>query len=228
MREAKPVLRIIREANVGLWKCVLLVVTLFSIQTDRSLQAQVSSSLDEFILRPGNLLQVSIWPDNALGGEFPIEDSGIVYLPLLGPIFVNGLPISEFRNTLREEYGRVMQSPVVSVTPLFEVSVLGAVRQPGLYQLMPTQGVFSAISLAGGFLENAKIDEVRVVGDDGVSYVDAEIALESGEELTGLRLQANDRIIVPEGTTVTTGTVLSIVQSLGIAVALVLQLSGGN
>ena len=83
----------------------------------------------------------------------------------------------------------------------------------------------------------AKTDEVRVFGDSGIRYLDAELmavmsSTESIEgldpELMGLRLQANDRIIIPEGSQITTATVLSVIQSLGIAAAIYFQLTGGN
>ena len=90
---------------------------------------------------------------------------------------------------------------------------------------------------ANNLLYNAKTDEVRVFGDSGIRYLDAELmaVMSSTEsiqgldpELTGLRLQANDRIIVPEGTAITTATVLSVIQSLGIAAAIYFQLTSGN
>ena len=224
----KPVFSLTRHVRFSVLRSLIFTTFLFVVPTDGPLIAQASPGVDEFVIRPGNILQISIWPDNQLGGEFPIEDTGIIYLPLLGPIPADGLPINEFRSALRERYGLVMQSPVVTVTPLFEVSVLGAVRQPGLYQVTPSQGVYSVISMAGGFLQTAKEDEVRVVGDSGVRYLDAESALESGEELSGSRLQTNDRIIVPEGTRITTGTVLSIIQSVGIAVTIVALFTSGN
>ena len=228
MKGEKPVFSLTRHVRFSVLRSLIFTSFLFVVPTDRPLIAQASPGVDEFVIRPGNILQSSIWPDNQLGGEFPIEDTGIIYLPLLGPIPADGLPINEFRSALRERYGLVMQSPVVTVTPLFEVSVLGAVRQPGLYQVTPSQGVYSVISMAGGFLQTAKEDEVRVVGDSGVRYLDAESALESGEELSGSRLQTNDRIIVPEGTRITTGTVLSIIQSVGIAVTIVALFTSGN
>ena len=228
MKDGKPVFRVTRHLSFSVLLSLIFAPLLFVVPTDGPLVAQVSTGVDEFVLRPGNVLQISIWPDNALGGDFPIEDTGIIYLPMLGPIPVDGLPLSEFRSELRERYSLVMQSPVVTITPFFEVSVLGAVRQPGLYQIIPSQSVFSVISLAGGFLPEAKEDEVRVVGDAGVRYLDAESVLESGGELSRLRLQTNDQVIIPEANPITTGSVLSVIQSLGIAVTIIALFTSGN
>jgi len=237
VKNGKPVIGALRDLSRNILRCAMFVTALLVMPTGDLLLAQDRGSSGEFILRPGVALEVTIWPDDRLGGVFPIEDSGMVYLPLLGPISADGVPLSEFRAVLREKYAVVMQSPVVTVTPYFEVGILGGVRQPGLYEVIPTQSVFSVISQAGGFTDLAKTDEVRVFGDSGIRYLDAELmavmsSTESIEgldpELMGLRLQANDRIIIPEGSEITTATVLSVIQSLGIAAAIYFQLTGGN
>lgn len=237
VKNGKPTTRTPRHQSQNVFRCAMFVTALLVMPSGDLVLAQDSTPVSEFILRPGVALEITIWPDDRLGGQFPIEDSGMVYLPLLGPVYANGLGLGEFRAILRDQYAVVMQSPVVTVTPFFEVGILGGVRQPGLYEVVPTQGVFSVISEAGGFTDNAKTDEVRVFGDSGIRYLDAELmaVMSSTEsiqgldpELTGLRLQANDRIIVPEGASITTATVLSVIQSLGIAAAIYFQLTSGN
>ena len=44
------------------------------------------SRAEEVIVQPGDVLRIHIWPDNALGGEFPVEETGLVHLPILGEV----------------------------------------------------------------------------------------------------------------------------------------------
>ena len=152
---------------------------------------------DQFVVRPGNVLRITVWPDNALGGEFPVEESGFVYLPVLGPVRVGGMSLEALRNQLREAYGEAIRVPVVTVTPLFWVSVLGAVNRPGLYRVDPTQSLFDVLSLAGGMRQDAKENELRLIRGEQVLEINATSALETGEAQLALALRSGDRIVVP-------------------------------
>ena len=156
-----------------------------------------SQSDDQFVVRPGNVLRITVWPDNTLGGEFPVEESGFVHLPVLGAVHVGGMSLETLRNQLREAYGEAILVPVVTVTPLFWVSVLGAVNRPGLYRVDPTQSLFDVLSLAGGMRQDAKEDELRLIRGEHVIEINATRALETGEAQLTLALRSGDRIVVP-------------------------------
>ncbi len=149
------------------------------------------------MVRYGDVLAVRIWPDIQLGGEFPVEESGMAYLPLIGEVRAAGMPLDELRKELRDRYGQTLKSPVVSVTPMFRVSLLGAVAKPGLYRVDPTQTLLDLVSEAGGFQNDAKADRVRIVREGQVLEVNARRSLETGADLSVLTLQSGDRILVP-------------------------------
>ncbi len=152
---------------------------------------------ETFALRAGDVLSIRIWPDSSLGGEYPIEESGLVYLPGLGAIQAAGVPVPDLRADLRRRYALSMRSPVVTITPRFRVSVLGAIERPGLYQITPANTLYDVIGMAGGFRADARENRLRVVREGQVIAVNAERALESGEALTGFELQSGDQIVVP-------------------------------
>src|SRR5690606_6114239 len=105
---------------------------------------------EDVVVRPGDVLRISVWPETSLGGDFPVESNGYVYLPILGEVPAGNVSLSTLRAQLREGYSSNMKNPVVTVTPLFRVSVLGAVARPALYNVDPTHTLFDVISLAGG------------------------------------------------------------------------------
>jgi protein involved in polysaccharide export with SLBB domain len=149
-------------------------------------------------MRVGDVLQIRIWPDSSLGGSFVVEESGMVHLPALGEVRAAGVPLPELRAQLRQLYREALRSPSISVTPLYRVSVLGAVQRPGLYHVDPTQSLFDVISLAGGFRDNADLRRLRVVRDDGVVQVNARRTLEQGGTDLALALRSGDRVLVPQ------------------------------
>jgi protein involved in polysaccharide export with SLBB domain len=169
-----------------------------SSRTSRPATASPGAPEDP-VVRAGDALSISVWPDANLGGQFPVEETGYIYLPILGAVRAADVPLSRLREMLREGYSSVIQNPVVTVTPQFRVSVLGSVRRPGLYTVTPTHSLFDVLSEAGGFMPDADEGEVRVVREGRVLEFDLERALETGEGLEMEPLRSGDRIVVPQG-----------------------------
>lgn len=151
----------------------------------------------EFRVRPGDVLRIQVWPDTLLGGRYPIEDTGLIHLPALGAVRAGGRTLAELRTELRQRYGEALKAPIVTVTPIFRVSVIGAVQRPGLYEADPTRSVFDVISEAGGFRDDADAGDVRLIRDGRVYEINADDALEAGTTSMALGLRSGDRIVVP-------------------------------
>jgi polysaccharide export outer membrane protein len=170
-------------------------------------------SADALTLRPGDALRITVWPTEGLSGEFPIEDTGSIYLPLLGEIRAAGVPLGQLRTQLRAGYRETQQNPVVTIIPVFSVGVIGAVRSPGIYRVTPSQGLFDIIGGAGGFNANADQERVQIVREGEVVEVDALQALEEGRGLTATQIRPGDQIVVPLRSDITFRDVLSVVQT---------------
>lgn len=189
------------------------------------LAAQGSSPLeaDELVIKEGDVLKIRVWPDETLSGQFPVELSGKVYLPVIGEFQAAGLKLSVLQRKLRAAYGQAMKEPVVSVTPLFSVGVLGGVNAPGLYAIEPTQNLIDVIIRAGGFTSRAKSDQIRVIRDGRAITYNASTALETGESELFV-LQSGDRIVVPERGGVSVQSVLYGLQFAGTMIILYRQI----
>jgi protein involved in polysaccharide export with SLBB domain len=176
----------------------------------------------EVIVRPGDILEIGVWPDERLGGKFVVEESGYVYLPVLGRVRAAGVSLDRLRNELRQAYGSAIKNPVVTITPMFRVGVVGAVMRPGLYLVDPSYSFFDVLTQAGGFQPNADQEKIRVVRGTEVIEINAKEALESGRALDGLALRSGDHIIVPAKTNLNTlRLTLSVLQTaLLVAVAI--------
>lgn len=151
----------------------------------------------DMTLKPGDGLQINVWPDGTLGGTFVVEETGNVYLPFLGSVHVVGMPLERLRDQLRAGYSEVMKEPVVTITPLFRVGVMGAVRGPGTYTIDPTFDLLDVIQQAGGFTDRAKQSDIKIVRPGEVLQYNVQRALEEGADLSELTLRSGDNIVVP-------------------------------
>jgi polysaccharide export outer membrane protein len=114
-------------------------------------------------LNPGDLVRIQIWREQDLSGDFPVDESGVVTLPLVGPKRVTGTPIPQLRDQLIEAYRVHLRNPSINITPLRRVNVLGEVARPGLYPVDPTVSLAGVVALAGGATPTGDLRRIRIV-----------------------------------------------------------------
>jgi polysaccharide export outer membrane protein len=147
-----------------------------------------------------------------------IESDGWINLPLAGRVKAGGVTASQLEQAIVERLKVYVEQPQVSidVTEMKSqpVSVLGAVKNPGVHQLRGPKSLVEVLALAGGVEADAGYS-VRIARhvnqgtlplpnaqrDATGQFVVAEVALEdvmSGRQLAStLEIQAHDVITVP-------------------------------
>jgi polysaccharide biosynthesis/export protein len=181
-------------------RVALVVLPLVLVWTGSAVaQASASggSTASDVVLRPGDVLRISVWPNPEASGDFSVEETGFVNLPYLQEVRAGGVPVSQLRAELRRRYAEAMRNPVVTVTPMYRVTVTGEVMRPGVQTITPTYSVFDVIALAGGFRPDSDAEKVRIVRAGEVVEYDALRALETGEGMDAVQLRSGDHIVVP-------------------------------
>lgn len=114
-------------------------------------------------LQAGDLVRLRIWREPDMSGEFPVDEKGTAVFPRLGPVSVLGLPLDTLKTRLINSYSVYLRNPAIEVTLLRRITILGAVRNPGLYPVDPTMTLSDAFALAGGIAPEAKPDQVELI-----------------------------------------------------------------
>lgn len=117
-------------------------------------------------LGPHDVVAVSVLQAPELNATVRVSEGGEISLPLLGSVQAGGLTPSELENSIEAQLrAKYIRNPdvTVSLTELHSqpVSVMGAVKRPGIYQLQGAGTLLEALALAGGLAENAG-DKVMV------------------------------------------------------------------
>jgi len=181
------------------------------------------------VLQPGDGVTLRIWPDEpGYSGQYVIGSSGLLALPYVGEIQAAGVPVSELERNIRQGLETFQRGLVVSIMPQFFVSVTGAVRNPSVYPVNPTQNLYQVIASAGGFAVGADQQKVRIVRDGQVIPVNALMSLERGVDLNRYQLQSGDQIIVPPAGGISIRTIFEIVRTVSTLVLVYDRLSDGN
>jgi polysaccharide export outer membrane protein len=95
------------------------------------------ANLPGYRIGPEDVLQVSVWGNEAVSRTAPVRPDGRISLPLLNDVQAAGLTPMELRDELVRRLAEFIPRPevAVSVTEVrsFKVSVIGAVTKPGRY-----------------------------------------------------------------------------------------------
>ena len=117
--------------------------------------AHVNASTDsgEYRLAPGDKLNVIVFDQPQLSGDFTVNGDGQILLPLVGVVKVDSLSLTEAQQRIQEQFADgILVHPVVSirVTEYRPIFVTGYVRKPGNYPFVFGVSVKAAIAIAGG------------------------------------------------------------------------------
>ena len=190
-----PILRSLALA-LALGVAVLPVGAMPTKQTVSTLQE------DEYIIGPGDVLDLKLFDAEELSGPLEVLNDGSVPLPLVGSVRLSGLTLQQATLWVKQLMGEELLRPalqlrVVKPRPI-RVALVGQVERPGIYSLTTsetgqTEGgpgirlsglptLVDAIQKAGGITQNANLRGVvlqrRLPGaETGLRYKQAKLDL---------------------------------------------------
>jgi len=172
--------------------------------------AQVEKS-EEYIIGPKDLLEIEVFGLSELDTTTRVSEDGLITVALLGEVKVGGLTKSGLEKKLTQLFKeRFLKNPQVTVF-IKEyrsriVSILGAVNEPGDYELLGRQTLLQMISQAGGLTEEAG-REIIVIrkqpdGSNTSQEIPVEDLVEKGDVKLNIVLKPGDIINIPIDKTV--------------------------
>lgn len=143
-------------------------------------------------LLPGDVVDVQIWREETLSGQFAVDESGTVVLPLVGARNVMGVSAQDLRDDLTAAYARFLNNPSINVKLLRRITVSGEVRVPGLYTVDATVSIADLIAQSGGLNVDADAEKIALFRDGQRFELDLNGATVVGQ--AGIR--SGDRVSV--------------------------------
>lgn len=144
------------------------------------------ASKPAYRLGDGDQIRVIVFSEPDLSGEFEVDDTGAVSLPLIGQVGAGGRTLREFEESIKEQLRQgYLKDPRVSVQVLNyrPFYIIGQVNQPGEYPYVNGMNVLNAIALAGGYTPRGNTFKVRITrdGQESTHAASAGTILEPGD-----------------------------------------------
>ena len=163
---------------VFVFSALLAVALLVSGCAGRSLSHDEQQSLAEAAtaapkLQPGDKIRVTVFGEDKLSGEYELDQSGQISLPLAGTVQALGLTQAELEHALAKKFqSQYLKNPKVTVTiaTLRPFYVMGEVTRPGEYPYKSGLNVLTAMAVAGGPTYRASRTTVQIqrLGETGL------------------------------------------------------------
>lgn len=119
------------------------------------------------VIQPGDTVAINVWKQDAISVRTKVRADGMITVPFLNDVSAAGQSPVDLARRLQTRLKDFIVAPVVTVSleevrPL-EISVVGEVARPGVYQLEQGSGVLKALALAGGMTPYAAKDRIFVL-----------------------------------------------------------------
>jgi len=200
------------KQNVG--PIIIMIIALLSLsacasKTPFAPVEQVPSEAPpqtlEFILGQGDKIDIQVYRHDDLKRTALIDVSGKISYPLLGDVQATGISVFALRDKIRAGLSKFVVDPDVTVsvssTQTQKIIVLGEVKTPGVFQAESATTALEAISRAGGYTLDGKLETVLLIRGGlqkpQLFSLNLEKTLKDGDLTQNVMLQRGDIIYVP-------------------------------
>lgn len=159
-----------------------------------SSEAYAKASHGPYVLRPTDQIRVQVYNEPNISGDYQIDSSGFVSVPLAGRVKASGVTPAQLEKSLASRLNNgLLKDPRVSIqiagyAPFY---IHGEVKRSGEFPFRPGLTVMDAIATAGGYTYRANEGQVFVRR----AGTDAEQAYPSNSRIA---VFPGDNIRIPE------------------------------
>ncbi|MFH2075029.1 MAG: polysaccharide biosynthesis/export family protein [Pseudomonadota bacterium] len=150
----------------------------------------------DYIIGPGDVLDISVWKDEALTRIPIVRPDGFIAFPLIGDIRAAGKSVLQLKTEMEGKLVRYVPDIVlfldIKQANSMIIYVIGRVNTPGRFNLNTDVNVLQALATAGGLNIFAKRDKIKIFREEnGKTKL---IPFEYDEVVEGKRLEQNVRL----------------------------------
>lgn len=139
---------------------------LVGVKAEEKAPSDFAPFLDRsYTLGSGDRLRLVIFGEEDLSGEFVVDGTGYVRMPLIGEVMASGFTALELEAQIAARLrARYMKDPKVNVeiTRYRPFYIVGEVNNPGEYPFVTGMSVLNAVAIAGGYTFRARDSVVYV------------------------------------------------------------------
>lgn len=128
--------------------------------------SEPEAALNAYRVGADDELRITVYGEKELSKIYTVSGNGLISMPLIGGVEVEGLTISEVEDAIMAAFSDgylINPSVSIEVSKYRPFYILGEVRSPGSYSFVSNMSVLNAVALAGGFTYRAERKHVELL-----------------------------------------------------------------
>ena len=171
-------------------------------------QAPAKAADDDYIIGPGDTLEVFVWRNPELSVTVPVRPDGKISTPLVEDMVAVGKTSPQLARDMEKVLSEYVRSPKVNIivtqaaSAFSLVKVVGQVVKPQALPYREGMRVLDAILAVGGLTQFASGNRARIVrtenGQQTVIHVKLANLVDHGDVSENVPLKPGDVLVVPQ------------------------------
>jgi polysaccharide export outer membrane protein len=167
------------------------------------------SETPDYLIGPGDSLNVSVWRNPELSTTVPVRPDGKITTPLVEDIVASGKTPAQLARDIESALSKFIQEPVVTVqvTGLLgpysqQIRVIGAATKPQALPYREYMTLMDVMIAVGGVTEFAagnKASILRTEGGKKQFSVRIDDLLKDGDLSANVEMRPGDVLVIPQG-----------------------------
>lgn len=151
----------------GLWLIGLAAVLGAALSGCTSAPPIQSAAPHEYLLGAGDKVQLEVYNDKDMSGQFEVDAGGQISIPLIGGVHVAGLTLRQAERSITDKLksGQFVNDPNVSlnISQYRPIYVTGEVQKAGQFPFASGMTVLTGVALANGYTPRADPNRVEII-----------------------------------------------------------------
>lgn len=148
------------------WMALLLISILMTASLLWSADQPPTTTTEDYIIGPGDVIEISVWKNEALTKLVTVLPDGKIHFPLIGEVVVGGKTLVDLENELKQRITKFVPAPNLTVmvqqVNSMVIWVIGKVNNPNRIVLNSNINVLQALIMAGGLNTFAKRNKIKI------------------------------------------------------------------
>ena len=171
--------------------------------------AQASPVGSDYLIGPGDSIQIFVWHNADLTATVPVRPDGKVSIPLVEDIPCAGKTPTQLARDIEDRLKKYVQDPTVTVIvsgfiglPSQQIRIVGEATTPKIVHYHENMSILDAMIEVGGLNTFASGNQTKLVrminGQQVTTVVRLRSLLDDGDLSANVALQPGDIIIIPQ------------------------------
>ena len=164
---------------------------------------------DDYILGPGDGIQISLWGEGQLNDSYTINRNGNIYIERVGLINLSSKTVQEAQDnienkfkqsfsTLRGKYPSSFIEITINAAKTINVHFVGEVNIPGIHLVHPFSSIVTGLIQAGGVKTTGSLRNIIIRRNgETITELDLYDYILNGKLDNNIQLRENDVVVIP-------------------------------